>query len=304
MNFFIIFLITFFMAVSAGNISAETVSAETVPAEEMTVAEVHRVLQKGDVMWRADYPSADDGEGKKGVAGELPERSEGSERMTTPPMVKLPEKAVETKKTLSETEEAGKAGVLGEVKHPGVLESRPKNDEDELPELGTDVYSSVLPEKTGVSSVDGMKKSENAGNVGDVEETLPRNSGNISPAPGIPARSGEKIETFLPEAEKGVKPAVMGMDVPEARAITQVSGEEESRPAGNSGKTADSAPASGVSPKENASTEEKTGEKAPSRPWVALTFTIFLLLISAAGNVFLGWQFWDQRKMLEELVRK
>ncbi|MDO4574335.1 MAG: hypothetical protein Q4D98_03880 [Planctomycetia bacterium] len=44
---------------------------------------------------------------------------------------------------------------------------------------------------------------------------------------------------------------------------------------------------------------EKPAETPPAetekRPWGALTFTVFLLMLSISANVFLGWQLWEKR---------
>lgn len=45
-------------------------------------------------------------------------------------------------------------------------------------------------------------------------------------------------------------------------------------------------------------------EKSPKKPWGVLAVTFFLLLLSLSANVFLAWQFWQQRKVLEELVKQ
>ncbi len=47
-----------------------------------------------------------------------------------------------------------------------------------------------------------------------------------------------------------------------------------------------------------------SAEKTPSRPWGLLAFTFFMLLLSLSGNVFLAWQYWEQRKLLAETLTK
>ena len=102
----------------------------------------------------------------------------------------------------------------------------------------------------------------------------------LPPSLPIPQRPTTAEKPFV---DPGVKPALMEMNVPESREIPSS--------AANSSETKD------------AKEVKDTKEVQKSQPWGLLTLLTFLLMVSLAGNVFLFWQFRDQRKILEELLR-
>ncbi|MDO4551618.1 MAG: hypothetical protein Q4C96_10260 [Planctomycetia bacterium] len=122
----------------------------------------------------------------------------------------------------------------------------------------------------------------------DLPPTLPVYSEQIPVTVNPPAST----KTALPHT--GIQPAYLEMNASDAKAIIPASGTEDTEKI----KT--------VKTTENKTLTETTvpEEKSPKHSWAALTTTIFLLLLSLAGNIFLAWQFWDQRKILEELLKK
>ena len=94
----------------------------------------------------------------------------------------------------------------------------------------------------------------------------------VLPAPEKPTTAEKPI------VDPGVKPALLEMNEPGAKEL----------------------------PKEPAASSPETKEvkkEAAAQPWGLLTLVTFLLAVSLAANVFLFWQFRDQRKILEELLR-
>lgn len=89
-----------------------------------------------------------------------------------------------------------------------------------------------------------------------------------------------------------VAPALLNMDTNDAEPLQHVINEEPLLSTVQSAKP-------GITSEEGTRSGQEVSN-APNaqvaRPWGALTFVVFLLLLSLSANVFLGWQLWDKKQ--------